>query len=328
MKRLVYLDVAKALSIILVVIGHYNQLDFPIWYQKIVFGIYTFHIPLFMFASGYLYSLTGVRNGYGDFLWKKFRRLMIPYFVVSFIVITVKLLFQGFAYVSNPVTLWSYLRMFYRPEAGFYLWFVWSLWCMFAIVPMCKTKQQRLVLFFITLVAHIIPLPETDFFCFTQTKKMFVYFMLGVVASDYKDSFAPLRRIPLGVYFVLFMVVELLYAAFPIELYPYKFVIAFVGIAFMVSLSRYIAQNGGKATISCLLLISSACYVIYLFHTMFEGFAKAVMHKMAVYVDGGQIAFFLLGIVFATSLGLLVPILLNRWVLNRYKVTKFLFGLK
>lgn len=53
MQRLVFLDIAKAICIILVVIGHYHPDNSPEWYNVIWKFIYSFHMPLFMFASGY-----------------------------------------------------------------------------------------------------------------------------------------------------------------------------------------------------------------------------------------------------------------------------------
>ncbi len=55
MKRAVFIDIAKAIAIILVVIGHYNPDSSPLWYKELVKIIYTFHMPLFLFASGYIY---------------------------------------------------------------------------------------------------------------------------------------------------------------------------------------------------------------------------------------------------------------------------------
>ena len=81
---------------------------------------------------------------YRHFLMKKVKRLMVPYFSVSAIIITIKLATAGNAYVENPVTVMSYLKMFYLPEAGYFLWFIWALWWMFVLVPLFKTKQARL----------------------------------------------------------------------------------------------------------------------------------------------------------------------------------------
>lgn len=104
MQRLVAFDIAKAICIVLVVIGHYIPDNSPSWYIEMRNVIYSFHMPLFMFASGYIYNATRREEPYSKFIMKKIRRLMIPYVIVSFIVISLKLLSQGNAYVESPVT--------------------------------------------------------------------------------------------------------------------------------------------------------------------------------------------------------------------------------
>ena len=94
-QRIVFIDIAKAVCIILVVVGHYVPDNSPGWYVAIHDVIYTFHMPLFMFASGYVYIATRRDTGYGSFLMRKLRRLMVPYLSTSVIVITIKLLTQG-----------------------------------------------------------------------------------------------------------------------------------------------------------------------------------------------------------------------------------------
>ena len=159
MQRIVFVDIAKAICIMLVVVGHYVPDGSPGWYVAVHDVIYTFHMPLFMFASDYVYMATRKDAPYGGFLLKKARRLMVPYLATSAIVITVKMLSQGGLSVDNPVTPLSYLRMLYRPEAGAFLWFIWALWWMFVVVPLLRTKAARLAFFIAALALHYIPLP-------------------------------------------------------------------------------------------------------------------------------------------------------------------------
>lgn len=58
MSRIVYLDIAKAICMILVVIGHYSPMTAPEYWQQLIRVIYTFHMPLFMFTSGLIYILS------------------------------------------------------------------------------------------------------------------------------------------------------------------------------------------------------------------------------------------------------------------------------
>lgn len=184
--RIISLDIAKAICIILVVVGHYIPDNSPAWYKAIHDIIYTFHMPLFMFASGYVYIATRKADvGYGNFLLKKVKRLLVPYLATSVIVISIKLLTQGQAYIENPVTMMSYLNIFTGPEAGYFLWFVWALWWMFVIVNIFKSKKALSALFAVSVLLHYVSLPTTELFCIQQTKTMFIWFMLGVMAQQY-----------------------------------------------------------------------------------------------------------------------------------------------
>lgn len=46
MNRIIFLDIAKAICIILVVVGHYMPDNSPMWYVMLNKVIYTFHMPL------------------------------------------------------------------------------------------------------------------------------------------------------------------------------------------------------------------------------------------------------------------------------------------
>ena len=70
-KRIQYLDIAKAIGIILVIIGHISQNEI------ITSVIYSFHMPLFFILSGYLYHKGNTKN--------KIKKILIPYFLFSII---------------------------------------------------------------------------------------------------------------------------------------------------------------------------------------------------------------------------------------------------
>ena len=74
--------------------------------------------------------------------------------------------------------------------------------------------------------------------------------------------------------------------------------------------------------------LSASSYMIYLFHTTFEGLAKSVCHKIPFIANGTNDASFIVGAVIIISCGVIVPVLLHKFVLSRTRVTRFLFGLK
>ena len=185
--RIIWIDIAKAICIVLVVIGHYIPDTHPIWYSEMRNVIYTFHMPLFMFASGFVYIATKRREErYREFIWKKIKRLMVPYLTVSCLIVTLKLCTQGQAYVENPVTTFSYIKIFYLPEAGYFLWFVWALLWMFLIIPFFYTPKSRLALFFVALVLPFTSSYMPVVFCIKEFSGMLQFFVAGVVAYDWR----------------------------------------------------------------------------------------------------------------------------------------------
>ena len=76
-KRLHYIDILKGIGIILVILGH------SCISGKVYVYIFSFHMPLFFFISGYLYINN---NNFMNFVYKKIKTLLIPY--ICFAVIT------------------------------------------------------------------------------------------------------------------------------------------------------------------------------------------------------------------------------------------------
>lgn len=328
MGRIISIDIAKAICIILVVIGHYVPDNSPEWYVTLHDIIYTFHMPLFMFASGYVYIATKKNVEYGEFLMKKIKRLMVPYLATSFIVITIKLLTQGNMSVDHPVTYESYLRMFYLPEAGFFLWFIWALWWMFVVVELMKTQQQRTVLFLVALVVHYIPM---DFipkeFCIAQFKDMLVFFTLGVIVYEHKSlhrffmEYSVSKSVASIILFIVVQTVDVEFWGGNNELL--KIIHPYVGIFFVIQISMMIAYARVWTKNDLLMQIATSSYLIYLFHTTFEGFVKSIVQKMPFNSDLWYV--FIPEAAVVISVGVFVPVLLNMF-LSRYYITRILFG--
>lgn len=82
--RVEYLDIAKGIGIILVVLGHAYQLPHD-WF-KVIFSV---HMPLFLMISGYIYHF-GKKERFRDFLKKNVIGLLVPYVLTSAIIIILK----------------------------------------------------------------------------------------------------------------------------------------------------------------------------------------------------------------------------------------------
>lgn len=332
MNRIISLDIAKAVCIILVVVGHYVPDNSPTWYVMLHDVIYTFHMPLFMFISGYVYIATKKEIAYDLFLLKKIKRLMVPYFTTSAIVILIKLLTQGSMSVDNPVTVFSFVEMFYMPEAGYFLWFIWALWWMFVLVPLFKRKQSRVVLFVLGIALHFIPVELPHMFCLKQFSSMLMYFMFGVFAFEndrvrrFLKEFNWIKVACVSTIFVLGQFLFLTNVIGGNEKVLLNIALPFIGIWFVIETAKVICKNWIDVCEGHLLIwVAQSSYIIYLFHTTFEGFVKAVLRKLPF--DSSVWYVFIPSAVLVISSGVIFPMLLHRFILKKYRITKFLFGL-
>ena len=187
------LDYMKGVLIFFVVYGHClywmgEGIAKP--YTFIAKFIYSFHMPLFVFLSGYFFSTKKSENIIIN-IDRKFKRLIVPHFFFNIImIIPIFCFWEQFGHfitreTNGTITLKSiylYLTMF------------WYLWCVFLssilcniIFTICK-KHPREICILISLI----------FLCFSQYTSiniffihqrmgdMFFYFVLGVVIYDYK----------------------------------------------------------------------------------------------------------------------------------------------
>ncbi len=141
----------QAWGIILVVLGHsfYYSDNNPIhtW-------IYSFHMPLFMFISGFLLRYGVERKninlsetkmlGLDGFVWNKVKRLLIPWVVISSIAYLPKVMMSRFAARPIDLSIDSYINMFLYPytNAIQFFWFLPTLFLIF-IVVLCIVKSIR-----------------------------------------------------------------------------------------------------------------------------------------------------------------------------------------
>lgn len=87
--RIAYLDMMKGIGIFLVVLGHVSSIG------VLHHWIYSFHMPLFFFLSGFAFHLSNKT----EFIKRKASRVLIPYFLFSFL---------SFFY-------WVFIERFFRP---------------------------------------------------------------------------------------------------------------------------------------------------------------------------------------------------------------------
>lgn len=88
--RIRYIDVAKGIAMTCIILGH---LEIP----QIVQIVFTFHVPIFFFITGYFIKRENSRK---EYIQKKFRTLVVPYIYTCLVIILLaiimnELLFNG-----------------------------------------------------------------------------------------------------------------------------------------------------------------------------------------------------------------------------------------
>jgi len=335
--RLISVDVARAIAIILVVSYHFDPDNSPQWYELLQLNVIVFiRMPLFMFASGYLYILIERERErrkkivkYRDFVWHKFKRLMIPYFFVSSLIIVIKLFSQKVMYVENPVSLHAFYELFYHTNtAGYFMWFAYGLFLIFLIIPHFNSSTKLLIITAIALAIYLLPMEFPYLFSLAQLKSKFIYFCLGCLVSDR----TMLRNIPtkINTLIPLFLFIALCISTFYIQPVFMKTIAGLLtsiaGVLFVLSFSEFLSKFSKKIT-KPLLVVAVCSYTIYLFHTTFMGFAKAMLMKLYGNMVQNDLIFIVSGLIVITT-GVIGPILLHLFVAKHSKVFSFLIGTK
>jgi len=287
-KRIYTIDIARTISIILVVTGHFQPDDCPEWWLSFHNVLQTFRMPLFMAVSGYtyIYLLRERRDkdrNYGSFIWHKFQRLMIPYFFISVFIIGTKLLAGGAGSAENPVSPASLYEMFYYPAAAPFVWFVYVLFMVFLIVPHFNTRKGLTVLFVIALMLHFAPIYLPDIFSYVNYFKiMLLFFVTGAVFYEWRNVRAKIMSVHFLVYVVSFVLFYLL--AEKVSKTEIHFMAALFttlaslsGVSFIIKFAKFISESGRIQQV--FLSVAACSYTIYLFHTTFMGFTKAMVDK-------------------------------------------------
>ena len=145
--RLDDLDRAKGLAILLVVFGHLVSRQDPTgvtWYEPLRIAIYLFHMPFFMYLSGYVlfWSMSG-RSRPQPWLAgvsKRARRLLIPFFGFGLLTILGKLGAVHLMHVDNvPQSVWTALDTLLIHTAhspALSIWYIGVLFVYVSLTPL------------------------------------------------------------------------------------------------------------------------------------------------------------------------------------------------
>lgn len=193
-QRINWLLIIQGWAMLWVVIGHafLGKPNEGPMYETVLFKFaYSFHMPLFMLISGYLFWFTRLNSEewkYGRIVWDKAIRLILPGLVFSILAFAVKIAFSSemereVGYSFHEV-LHAYLYPYDNPMRE--LWFIVTLFWLMMLAPFWKASLQQVWTLLLTLVAlTILYFSNLDIgvLCVGQVLRYGIWFYLGLVFS-------------------------------------------------------------------------------------------------------------------------------------------------
>ena len=328
MKQYDYITLSKAFGIILVVVGHFtSSIYMPEYYIRMKNFIFSFHMPLFMVLSGFLFQMSLYKKpdkiSVIPFLKKKFLRLMVPYFFISFAIAALNFIIGQSMPVKRMVD-WRYLlEIFYTNVGGsaVFLWFMYTLFMIFVIAAICmRFKKGVVILGALSIALYFIPMPQLFYLSFVHS--FIVYFWGGMVL------FLLMEKVKVQMSAVhiagsaLILILAFYFRAWFSDDYIgqlLNLICGFAGSYLIVSVSHWLAEREDS---KILMSLGKYSAYIYLLHMAGVYFIRVVYEKVGLlYPLTYGIA--LIAAVFA---GLVIPVLLTRYVIHKSKSLTFLMG--
>lgn len=292
-QRIAYIDFLKGFTILLVILGHCIQFNETDYWNNIVFRyIYSFHMPLFMFLSGYV-SYKAVLLS--STIKKRAIQLLVPFFI-----------WPVFRQILDLKAIdWSvYGHIIQHPEAG--LWFLWSLFFITVflyifdyISKKIHIRQEYVVgLGIIILLGLGIALKEKTDFGLNITAWHMIFYVQGFYVRKYQHVLIPLIRKWLPVFCVIFVVSAYFWKrheapAFlpsrfniPIVNVLYRLLVATVGISMFYGLSqRYIEIENSNVGVNIIGKIGKKTLGIYCIQFNAIGWSKMLFSSSNLFIQ-------------------------------------------
>jgi len=313
--RLTWADDLKALAIILVIIGHCIQSLDDNFDNNIIFRyIYAFHMPLFMFISGFF--------SYKEVVLfiqikKRFFQLIIPFFCWMVVICLIEYQFS-FGMVWN---------MFKHPDIG--LWFLWALFFISLIMWGCnilsrqiKVPPELIVLSVALSLNLLLYVTNFKFFGYQFISWYFIFYSFGFFMNKYIKIidnywkllfFLSLIIYVIGAYFFMLKEAPVFYKWINLGglfIYVYKITVALSGILVFYFMFSKFVKNESKL----LVYVGANTLGIYSIHPRILYFIK----------DFSFVNNFSINIII-TILVLFSLSLLLVWLFSKFKLTSSLF---
>ncbi len=209
-KRDSYFDNVKSVAIFLVVIGHFAEVVLSEWqvFSSIFLFLYSFHMPLFIFITGY-FAKSAINSGNKQRVYKRSFEFFTLYLIMEMTFLTVKYL------LGNHSPKFDVLSEKSVP------WYLFSISIMYLLAFALRNVNPKAVLALSVLIALFSGYDANlgDWLVLSRTLVFFPFFYLGLICQ--KDLFANLKKYKINYLLAIIVLVGifLCFYLFPKELY-------------------------------------------------------------------------------------------------------------
>lgn len=194
-EKLNVLIMLNVITTLLVILGHAGCVYAGKWNCEVFYKnsnfiryiteyIYSFHMPLFVFISGYLYCNGKNNNKYKslrDICVKKFKRLLIPYFFIGiFFMIPIHMIFNiDNINTSYIIRIWNEIILAKSPRHLWFLLMLFNLFIIFYIFEKFFYRNTVKINFIIMLAISIVSIILPNTYQISSTFQYMIYFYIG-----------------------------------------------------------------------------------------------------------------------------------------------------
>lgn len=196
-KHFDFIDWVYFLGIILVVFGHSHPLGagWEYWYRMANGWIYSFHMPLFFFISGFLLVHTKSidRLGYKKWIIGKILKFGIPYLVLTAIAYVPKYMLGDTTDTVSMGVGYFFNTTFLNPRLGVWghFWFIYALiileavWGVWRRLTKINQKASWIYLEFGFIVSAVMTVRyiRTTMFCLEDLSFVALFYVCGILTA-------------------------------------------------------------------------------------------------------------------------------------------------
>ena len=344
-QRVQWIDAAKGIGILLVLLGHaprdIMRSDYA-WIDFCYYFIYTFHMHFFFFLSGYVFALPSDRQGQrggSGFLKGKLRGLLVPWALFSVLVYGVIFLINQIPFAASltagtvlrPISFGEYLTQSIAGSNPYctHVWYMYTLFFVQVVVYLLREigrkitgRQQEPLAFWIALellaaICYLflpVELPVA-----VSVKGYVLYYLFGVICCRMRQDRPrqengeergrfPFWALPgLLLCVVNALAVDMGFLGDPTARTLVSCLAVFIGAPLMIALLVWISQKAsGSKTLQW---FGGNSFTIYLLH---QPFACAVLGTVLTMLLPQALPFYLLTMAVCIGVSVAFPILVVR----------------